>query len=66
PFTKVDLIGIALGILQIPFLFLIFKVFTRFSFVSKAVRVFLLLLSGLSATLIIGIILGQVLPDLLS
>ncbi len=64
PFSREDLIGIVLGILQIPFFLLIFKVFTRFNFISKTVRVFLSLLSGLFSALIIGMLLGQVLPDL--
>ncbi|MFB7142895.1 hypothetical protein ACFCYN_25205, partial [Gottfriedia sp. NPDC056225] len=64
PFTKRDLLGVALAILQIPFLILIFKIFSRSSSIGKKVRVFLSLLSGLTSFIIIGIILGQVLPGL--
>jgi hypothetical protein len=66
PFTKVDLLGVGLGILQIPFLISIFKFRSGFSSISKISKYFLTLLSGLLAIFVVGMMLRQVLPGLLN
>lgn len=58
PFT-VD--RIYFGILQVPLVILIFKVYGRFKFRTKRIKILLTMISGISSILIIGMIFGQVL-----
>lgn len=64
PFSKIDIIGLVLCILQIPILILIYKVFSRFSSINRLVRILLLILAFLLSIIFIGMILGEVLPDI--